>query len=315
MNFRFAELDRDPKRRQDANLGQQENIQSRIGGESMKRFCSLAVIGTLLLAGSSMAAKKSAFSISAKAAPNALSTSINEVVVPITIAYDADLTALDIPLKYSEGVTLTEVTFGDMLSGYDFKNANINTENNTVIIGAINMVFGAKSDLPAGKGVVANLHFRVDDPEVSTVRIETIELKDPDHALYFVYNEYDEANVPHVVLETPTFEPVEVLLSGGTDAVLPTEFALKQNFPNPFNPSTKIPYDLKISSHVSVEVFNVLGQRVRTLINEEQQAGPQVVEWDGRDANGTTVSSGMYFYKINAGDGLFVETRKMVLLK
>ncbi len=280
----------------------------------MKRFCSLAVIGTLLLSGSAIAANKSAFNISAKAAPNA--QAINEVIVPIKIAYGANLTALDIPLKYSKGVTLTEVTFGDMLSGYDFKTANIDKENNTVIIGAINMVFGSKSDLSAGEGVVANLHFSVDDASLETVRIEAIVLKDPDHALYFVYNEYDEQKVPHVVMETPSFAPVEVALSGGTiGSVLPTEFALEQNYPNPFNPTTKIPYALKVASHVTIEVFNVLGQRVRTLIDEEQEAGIQVVEWDGRDSNGALVSSGMYFSKLNVGNGVFVQTRKMVLLK
>ncbi len=280
----------------------------------MKRFCSLAVIGTLLLAGSAIARERSAFNISAKAAPDA--QAINEVVVPITIEYGANLTALDIPLKFSEGVTLTEVTLGAMLNGYDFKVANIDNDNNTLIIGAINMVFAAKSDLPAGKGVVAELHFRVDNPTVTSVRIEAIELKDPDHALYFVYNEYDERNIPEVVTETPDFQPVEVALSGGgTTTVLPTEFALEQNYPNPFNPSTKIPYALPAAAHVTVEIFNVLGQRVRTLIDEEQEAGNQVVEWDGRDSNGGTVSSGMYFFKLNAGNGNFVQTRKMVLLK
>lgn len=314
--FRFADFDfdRDPNLRQEAGMGHKENTQSRTGGENMKRFCSLAVIGTLLMAGSAMAAKKSAFNVSAKATPDA--QAVNEVVVPITIAYDANLTALDIPLKYSEGVTLTKVTFGDMLSGYDFKTANIDAENNTVIIGAINMVYGAKSDLAAGEGVVANLHFQVDDASVSTVKIEAITLKDPDHDLYFVYNEYDEQHVPHVVLETPEFQPVEVALSGGVDgSPLPTEFALEQNYPNPFNPTTKIPYDLKSATHVSVAVYNVLGQRVQTLVDEDQEAGSQVVEWNGKDANGNQVSSGMYFYKINAGNGLFVQTRKMVLLK
>jgi len=151
---------------------------------------------------------------------------------------------------------------------------------------------------------------------VSSIRIESVKLKDPDHDLYFVYNEYDEQHVPHVVLETPDFQPVEVALSGSpAGATLPTEFALEQNYPNPFNPTTKIPYALPKATHVTVEVYNVLGQKVRTLVNEDQEAGAQVVEWNGRDSNGNAVSSGMYFYKINAGNGFFVETRKMVLLK
>lgn len=278
----------------------------------MKRFCSLAVIGTLLMAGSAMAAKKSAFNVSAKATPDA--QAVNEVVVPITIAYDANLTALDIPLKYSEGVTLTKVTFGDMLSGYDFKTANIDAENNTVIIGAINMVYGAKSDLAAGEGVVANLHFQVDDASVSTVKIEAITLKDPDHDLYFVYNEYDEQNVPHVVLETPEFQPVEVALSGGVaGSALPTEFALEQNYPNPFNPTTVIPFDLRSNAPVTLKIYNVAGELVRTLVDGNLAARSYRLTWDGRNNAGVTVTSGVYFYKLTAGD--FQDVRKLVLMK
>ena len=89
---------------------------------------------------------------------------------------------------------------------------------------------------------------------------------------------------------------------------LPTEFALQQNFPNPFNPSTLIKYQLPEASHVSLIVYNMIGQQVSTLIDGVEEAGYKSVQW-----NADVLPSGMYFYKIVAGS--FSETRKMVLVK
>jgi hypothetical protein len=93
----------------------------------------------------------------------------------------------------------------------------------------------------------------------------------------------------------------------------PTHFALRQNYPNPFNPTTVIQYALPKASFVKIEVYNVLGQRVRTLLEEPQELGYRTIQWDGKDDSGIEVSSGVYFYKIEAGN--FVECRKMMLLK
>lgn len=89
---------------------------------------------------------------------------------------------------------------------------------------------------------------------------------------------------------------------------LSLSFELKQNYPNPFNPTTKIEYSLPEKSQVKIEVFNLLGQKVTTLINTEQSAGKHFVNW-----NAESYSSGIYFYKISAGR--FVQTNKMMLLK
>jgi hypothetical protein len=93
----------------------------------------------------------------------------------------------------------------------------------------------------------------------------------------------------------------------------PTEFDLRQNYPNPFNPATTIQYALPRASEVSVAIYNVLGQRVRSLVNEHQDPGYKTVWWDGKDDGGNEVSSGVYFYRIEAGD--FVQSKKMTLLK
>ena len=101
-------------------------------------------------------------------------------------------------------------------------------------------------------------------------------------------------------------------LAASTAWVLPSEVALGQNYPNPFNPSTLIPYQLSAPSPVRLEVFNVLGQRVTTLVDGEQGAGSYVARWDGTDAAGRAAASGVYFYRLTV-DGAHW-TGKMVLL-
>jgi len=94
----------------------------------------------------------------------------------------------------------------------------------------------------------------------------------------------------------------------------PEEFGLMQNYPNPFNPTTTISYSLPQASEVHLTVYNMLGQRVRTLVqNEKQSAGTYTLQWNGRDDAGTQVASGTYIYRIQAGD--FVQSRKLVLLR
>jgi hypothetical protein len=94
---------------------------------------------------------------------------------------------------------------------------------------------------------------------------------------------------------------------------LPREFGLSQNYPNPFNPTTVIEYALPKSCDVRIKVYNILGQEVRNLANERQEAGYKSIAWDGKDDHGQEVSSGIYFYRIVAGN--FVKSKKMVLLK
>ena len=94
---------------------------------------------------------------------------------------------------------------------------------------------------------------------------------------------------------------------------LPGKFVLHQNYPNPFNPATKITFDLPRSADVVVEVFDILGRRVTTLMNEKLEAGPQEVIWNGTNKNGNSVASGIYFYRVSYDD--ISQTRKMMLIK
>jgi hypothetical protein len=94
---------------------------------------------------------------------------------------------------------------------------------------------------------------------------------------------------------------------------IPKTYQLFQNYPNPFNPLTMIKYDLPHSGHVNIVVYNILGQKVKTLADEYQEAAHHSVTWDGKDDQGEEVASGVYFYRIKTS--LFEKTKKMVLLK
>ncbi|MBU8923229.1 MAG: zinc-dependent metalloprotease [Bacteroidales bacterium] len=93
----------------------------------------------------------------------------------------------------------------------------------------------------------------------------------------------------------------------------PVTFSLAQNYPNPFNPNTIIEYRLSKSGHVKLDIYNIAGQRIVTLKDQFEQAGRRSVSWDGKDFNGSDVVSGVYFYKLTAGDD--TEIKKMILLR
>ncbi|MCK4631771.1 MAG: T9SS type A sorting domain-containing protein, partial [candidate division Zixibacteria bacterium] len=94
---------------------------------------------------------------------------------------------------------------------------------------------------------------------------------------------------------------------------LPDDYALYQNFPNPFNPTTTIRYALPADGHVRLEIINLLGQVVTMLVDEKRSAGVHTVDWDGRDGGNQSVASGIYFYRLVSGQ--YTANRKMVLLK
>lgn len=102
-------------------------------------------------------------------------------------------------------------------------------------------------------------------------------------------------------------------ISHEVSELLPKEFSLEQNFPNPFNPATSISFSLPEPGFVQLEVYNVLGQNVRALVEREMEAGKHIIDWDGKDDNGRAVASGVYFYRIQYND--LNACRKMVLLK
>ena len=109
---------------------------------------------------------------------------------------------------------------------------------------------------------------------------------------------------------------IEMVNWDGTESdnlLIPIANALYQNSPNPFNPQTRIRFDLKENAPVSLEIYNMKGQKVKQLINSQISAGQHSAIWNGKDDNDKTVSSGIYFYKFKTGN--YQATKKMLLLK
>ncbi len=126
-----------------------------------------------------------------------------------------------------------------------------------------------------------------------------------------------------ILPQVPTVSGVVYQLAVGSEAfvrdlnatptTMPDDFALDQNYPNPFNPSTSIRFALPAPQRVRLDVLNILGQRVVTLIDRQLSAGVHTILWDGRNGDGEPVASGVYFYRLDT-DG-FAASRKMILLK
>ncbi len=121
-------------------------------------------------------------------------------------------------------------------------------------------------------------------------------------AVKYIYRvEYTDGDETHILFET---EPA---------GLPPLPFALHQNHPNPFNPSTEIGFSLPVPSTVTLDIFDVSGKRIRRLLEERRPAGNHSVHWDGLDDRGSRAISGVYFYRLTAG--INTHSRKMILLR
>jgi hypothetical protein len=234
------------------------------------------------------------------------------VAIPLSISNTKNLAAIDIPLRFGspgDGIDLREVDFESGRAHYfDLKAAVIDNEEKTVLIGLLWMAnLPAKPELKIGDGHLATLIFEVTDPNVEAITLEPFRLENPGRELSFVYTEVGADGVLRVGELTPEYGPASfpVAAAGGS---IPENWALHQNYPNPFNASTAISFALPRDSHVRLDVYNILGQRVATLADEFMDAGEHRVIWSD-DSN----ASGVYFYRLQADD--FTATRKMTLLK
>ncbi len=258
----------------------------------MLKKLSLIAVLILILASASWAANKMVATSDANK-------------VALNLSADEPLGGVVVALKFAEpgsNVTCTKADFAGGIADYiaddgqsGAKFTIIDNEKKTVLAVAIPFTASA---IPQGQGTFLNLEFKGDGNvklEETTISHQTgislVNTKAQD--LKFDFNPIE-------------FTPAKV-------QVLPKEFSLGQNYPNPFNPTTTISYALPSNAYVKLMVYNVLGQKVKTLVDEEQAAGYKQVVWNGQNDRGEQVGSGIYFYRIQAGD--FTKTAKMSLLK
>ena len=176
------------------------------------------------------------------------------------------------------------------------------------------------TDRPLGGGELAAPQVLSDASGVLTLAAHGEVLSDGEVGLQLVFRAATE--IEDTVVEITASELADGALAVNRLALpapvslqtRPEVFSLVDNYPNPFNPATTIRYALPQAADVELTVYNVVGQPVRTLVAESQSAGRYVVEWDATDDRGYSVSSGMYFYRLQAGDA-FLQVKKMLLLK
>jgi hypothetical protein len=108
-------------------------------------------------------------------------------------------------------------------------------------------------------------------------------------------------------------DSIYLTMDGIEDENLPLSFELHQNYPNPFNAQTVIEFQLSEPARVNLAVYDIAGRKVADLAGEDYTSGQHLLTWDGTDNTGKSVSSGIYLYKMKAGD--LIETRKMLLMK
>jgi hypothetical protein len=130
-----------------------------------------------------------------------------------------------------------------------------------------------------------------------------------DFPLYFI----QEAQATELLHKALDDLEVSTDVAVEEETEVPASFSLSQNHPNPFNSKTAIEYSLPQEGQVKITIYNILGQRVKTLLDQRQARGHKRVFWDGKNEKAKTVSSGIYFYRMETEE--FVQTKKMLYLK
>lgn len=124
----------------------------------------------------------------------------------------------------------------------------------------------------------------------------------------FFYGEYESGSVDVRFTDNMELQKIDLTFRN-----IPDEFALLQNVPNPFNPVTSIHYKLPEQTHVLLTVYDILGRKVRTLLNETKVSGTYSIKWNGTTDSGKAVGSGVYIYELTTPQ--FTSTRKMIIIK
>jgi hypothetical protein len=148
------------------------------------------------------------------------------------------------------------------------------------------------------------------DVDNLNVRIRGLDVGDTTYTAVIAIVSNDPQN-PLVTIPVEIYVPPVVGINDPSQS--PYTFAISQNYPNPFNPTTTIKYQIPQSSQVTIGVYNLLGQKIRTLVNDNMEAGDHQITWNGTNDAGLQVGSGVYFYRFQAGD--FVSIKKMMFLK
>ena len=253
------------------------------------------------------------------------------VTVDVELSAQHNLSSLIFPLKFrsaDEGDSALEVecdsihwsdwfwnNIAFLYTGQNAGESYIDSTEKTIDIYGLWGVPPGAEYLPAKDSVLFTIYFTTKtywDPDVAA-KIDTYSIEYPAKYLNILDNSIP-ANEWIPVFEADYLGTYTWVREIDVEKVnTPENFVLNQNYPNPFNPTTVIRFALPEDSWVRIEVFNILGQKITTLVDEYLTAGYKETGWDGTDSKRTDVASGIYFYKIKTKN--FTDIKKMVLLK
>ena len=209
--------------------------------------------------------------------------------IAVLVKTDREVAGVQLEIEFNpDDVVLLEPTLTSVSKSLELF---YGTTNGSQRIGILDI--SGENYLSTGEQAVVDIHAKGRD--LSSIKINQAILVDRD-AIPFTVEVSNELNREEV-----------------KSSSVPGDFSLSQNFPNPFNPQTSIRYALPQDANVKLVIYNVLGQRVKTLADGHETAGYNTVWWDGKDENGDQVASGIYFYRLQAGK--FSVIKKMMLMK
>tara|TARA_B100001250_G_scaffold400043_1_gene410132 strand:- start:728 stop:1492 length:765 start_codon:yes stop_codon:yes gene_type:complete len=228
--------------------------------------------------------------------------------------YDpSELAYIDLKSNYDKLELVLAIEYSGMVRGLEF---DLNYDPNLVEIGMPTLstlqedVILSNREMENGKikVIAANIQSGGIQTEMESYLTIPFQFKGSDYQISNVFLE-------NVKIAGANGDLIEFVsrMSNAEVKTVPSEFALLQNFPNPFNPSTEIKFSIPKTEYVSLNIYNTIGQKVRSLKSENMVAGYHSIIWDGTNDSGKLVSTGMYFYSIKSNK--FNKTRKMLFLK
>ncbi|MCB5260772.1 MAG: C25 family cysteine peptidase [Candidatus Cloacimonetes bacterium] len=221
------------------------------------------------------------------------------------ILFPAESTDTGSPLAI---VDVTELDFGNTEVGEEsILPVTITNNGNAVMLGTI-QISTPFSLITEDLNILADTEFALNPDDSKTFEIAFLPLSHGTFNTNLVIVSDDPLNSQIIIPVTGESNP-----SANENNVNPIVTELKGNYPNPFNPNTTISFSIKNREFVSVDIYNILGQRVKTLINSDLAPGMHSVTWNGKDDNNRNVASGIYFYKMKSGK--YTSTKKMILMK
>ncbi len=303
------------KGRKEEKVGVNKNFNSQMrGGLAMSRkiLAGLVVLAFVLVASTAWADCGDPLSYRVVPLSDA-----NTAVAKLYLQNTEGMAGVTIPLSFGapgSDIECTNIDFTGSRVAHFLRYPQIDNENKRILIGLIRALDANVDDvLPPGEGLIATFHFSSKNsrcvPELKLINW-------PLSAGELCFNMVDE-NGRSISMKKIKDEDIQIPIKFGDEKEVeesqPAHFKLERNFPNPFNPETVIKFTLPHDSHVSLNVYNILGQVVNTLVDEALPAGNHSVIWDGKNEQGRDVASGVYFYRIKAGD--FESIQKMTLLR